>query len=473
MKIDLNDPRITAFALGELKGNDAIEIARAVRMDARVRNAVDEARETASLLMESLGGNKTFMLTPEQRRAVRRAGPSPATADLPSAKVPFWRHPAIAGISVAAAVALALYLVGGRPGGGAGKGGSDDLAEWDWEQVDMDSLTVPAVVDPSRMNGTPDDGSTPGAQGGIQSVSSAISDDTTSFRREVEQRVEGMKREDILSATQLPELENGSAQPWRNVVSGEPMNVPLAAGATSWPWLKRSIEELKTLPPQRAVRIEEMVNHFRYKKASMVSAAGLAADMELCHTPWNPATVLLAVHLNADSNAGAADAAAALELEPDRVKRVRLIGYARMDRAAADASGAAPAGPSRMSRSHGNYVLYELELDDAVAATDHGAIATLTLGQRGKVEGSARLPIGRVASWIHASADMRFASTVAACGMLLANSPSMGELDSERLVTLVGILETQDSTMLGGDRRGALKLMREAARLMGVDAGRE
>ncbi len=63
MKIDLNDPRITAFALGELQGNDAIEIARAVRTDARVCAAVDEVRETSSMLMETLGGNENHLLT--------------------------------------------------------------------------------------------------------------------------------------------------------------------------------------------------------------------------------------------------------------------------------------------------------------------------------------------------------------------------------------------------------------------------
>jgi len=50
MKIDINDPRITAFALGELQGPDAVEIARAVHSDSRIRTAVDEVRETSFVL---------------------------------------------------------------------------------------------------------------------------------------------------------------------------------------------------------------------------------------------------------------------------------------------------------------------------------------------------------------------------------------------------------------------------------------
>ena len=74
MKIDINDPRITAFALGELTGSEAAEIARAMRTDSGIRAAVDEVRETASLLHETLGGGKVQLLTAAQRAAVRSAG---------------------------------------------------------------------------------------------------------------------------------------------------------------------------------------------------------------------------------------------------------------------------------------------------------------------------------------------------------------------------------------------------------------
>lgn len=457
MKIDLNDPRITAFALGELKGNDAIEIARAVRTDTRVRAAVDEVRDTSCMLMETLGGNETHLLTSEQRDAVRGAGSSSVITDISSAKQSFWTNPAVAGIGVAAAVALTLYIVAGRSGSGSGPGGDDLPAKWDWAQVDMDSLMAPAVSD------VPGDvGSTNGAKENAHAVSAAISDDTHSFRKEVKQRIESMKEEQIESAASLPELEDSSKQRWQNITGDHPLNVPLASGAASWPWIVRSIEEQKKLPPQRAVRIEEMVNHFRYKKPTMISGGGLVADMEICRTPWNPTTVLLAVHVSADSASQSVNAPAILSINATRVQRVRLMGYAQPKNTPTnDRVGR----PSHASRSHGNYVIYELEMRENEGSINNGAIATLSLG---KGANTAQLPVGRISGWIHASADLRFASAVSACGMLLNGSQAAGELDAKRLLSLVDIIEKQDLTALGGERRGALKIIRQAAGL--VDA---
>lgn len=452
MKIDINDPRITAFALGELSGSDAIEIARAVRADARVRAAVDEARETSCLLRGTLGGGEVHLLTPDQREAVRSAGSRAAITDIASARVPFWKNPAVAGLGVAAAVALAVYIVGGRTGTGSGGGMDDPPAKWDWAQVDLGSLTAPVVGDASGHPGvgTPD--------GSGHAVSAAVRDDTTSFREEVKRRIAAMPASEIESGAGLPQLEGNSGPGWSSVAADQRLKVPMATGATSWPWIVRSIRDQKKLPPRRAVRIEEMVNHFRYKKPTMTRGGGLVADMEICHTPWNPVTALLAVHVQADSVSAPADAAAAaLSLNPERVRRVRLIGYARSKNGGpADGWG----GPSRLSRSHGNYVIYELEMIERDGALQAGAIATLTLGLG---DAATSLPVGRVADWMHASADLRFASAISACGLLLNDALLSGQLDTKGLLSLVDSIEERDSTVLGGGRRGALEIMRQAA----------
>ena len=110
-------------------------------------------------------------------------------------------------------------------------------------------------------------------------------------------------------------------------------------------------------------------------------------------------------------------------------------------------------------------MIYELEMRENEGSINNGAIATLSLG---KGANTAQLPVGRISGWIHASSDLRFASTVSACGMLLNGSQTKGELDAKRLLSLVDIIEKQDLTALGGDRRGALKIIRQAAGL--VDA---
>jgi len=469
MKINLNDPRITAFALGELKGQDAVDLARAVRVDGRVRAAVDAARETSSLLLGTLGDGETYMLTATQRDAVRSAAGMADTTNLTVGEprsAAFWKNPAVAGIGVAAVVALTLYIVMGRPAGGDVRSKVADDANtkslWNWSQVDMDDLNAPAVVDRSN-DGQIKQGSEPS-----QAISAAISEDTTSYRKELERRI---KESGLEKAGDLPELEDGG---WQDVSVGHQFHIPLASGAASWPWLKRYIDEQKERPPRQAIRIEEMVNYFHYKSPGMIKGRGLAADMELCTTPWNPHSLLLAINVKALPGVLASDAegaSASLVVNSERIKRMRILGYSpiKSTAVAADDTGQ----PQRqqglamqVSRSRGNYIIYELmPADDVDIDVDSDIpMVTLSLG------GDENLPSGRIVSWIHASADLRFASMVTASGMLLAGTSSASELDTDRLKSLLDLLEKQDGSTFDADRRDALKIIRQASVIL--DASR-
>ena len=258
MKIDINDPRITAFALGELKGDDAIEIARAVQSDERIREAVDEVRDTSFVILKSLGGGEASMLTSAQRVAIRRAGP--VITDIASARDSVWKKPLLAGVGVAAAIALALYMVGDRPviHDMDHTADADVKAGWDWSQVDLQDLTAPAEW---GENEAPPENHVSEA---THAVAAAVRDDTASYRKEVEKRISqsGLK----LASEQPGSQEND----WMDVNSALRLDVPMASGAVSWPWLRRYIEEKRALPPRQSVRVEEMVNHFQYKTPDMV-----------------------------------------------------------------------------------------------------------------------------------------------------------------------------------------------------------
>ncbi|BDS06388.1 hypothetical protein NT6N_14280 [Oceaniferula spumae] len=458
MKIDVNDPRITAFALGELTGADATEIARAMRTDPRIRSAVDEVRDTASLLHDTLGGGKTHLLTADQRAAVRSAGEGPKITDIASAKVPFWKQPAVAGIGVAAAVALGIFLTN-RPSGDASSSAVTDNQAWDWSQVDLENLTSPSVVnhgDPSipTPNVTNDEVA---SHDSARSVAAAISEDTLSFRKELEKRI---KIQDLSSPVKLPELVDKG---WENIAStsSNTFQVPLTSGAVSWPLLVRYINERNELPPKNAVRIEELVNHFDYKTPSQLKGDGLVADVEICHTPWNPSTMLLAVHVAATSEAGPSPSAS-LAFDSDHVKRVRLLGYAGKISPAGDATAAL----RRVSKSHGNYVIYEVELNPTAAESDAGADAIVTLQLGNKPSQSTTLGESQVSSWLNASPDFRFASTVAATGMLIADTSTPGELSDVRLRSLISVIETKDAGSLPVERSRALEVLKKATGLV-------
>jgi len=449
MKIDMNDPRITAFALGELTGDDAIEIACAVQSDERIREAVDEVRDTSFVLLESLSGGEAPMLTSAQRVAIRRAGP--VITDIASARVSVWKKPLLAGVGVAAAIALALYMVGDRPviHDMDHTADADVKAGWDWSQVDLQDLTAPAEW---RVNeGVAENH----VSESTHAVAAAVRDDTASFRKEVDRRID---QSELKLVSQLPGNQEND---WMEVDTPLRLNVPMATGAASWSWLRRYIDENRALPPRQSVRVEEMVNHFQYKTPDMLTGDTLTGDMEICNTPWNPETSLLAVHIAARPHANLDLEKPTIALNSERVRRVRLLGYAQVK----DALHVRPSAVNAryISKSQGNYVIYELELTGFSGSQE--ALATLGLND------DIRLAKSRLESWRDVSPDMRFASMVAATGMMLASNQSLGDLDANSLQGIVQAVEQQDGATLTAERRDAIELIKQVISIAHESSG--
>jgi hypothetical protein len=72
MKPHQEDPRLTAYALGELPIEEAAEVERAIAADPALRETFAETEQIRQDLVEALGGEKE-RLQPRQRDAIRRA----------------------------------------------------------------------------------------------------------------------------------------------------------------------------------------------------------------------------------------------------------------------------------------------------------------------------------------------------------------------------------------------------------------
>src|SRR4051812_45080233 len=73
MTFDASDPRLTAYALGELDDTERAEIEALVAGSAEAHAFVEETRATAQLLTESLRNEPSPGLAPEQRRAIEQS----------------------------------------------------------------------------------------------------------------------------------------------------------------------------------------------------------------------------------------------------------------------------------------------------------------------------------------------------------------------------------------------------------------
>src|SRR4051794_7362510 len=72
MTFDANDPRLTAYALGELEGAELAEIEAMLAASPEGRRFVAETRETARLLTAQLHVEPSPGLAPEHHRAIEK-----------------------------------------------------------------------------------------------------------------------------------------------------------------------------------------------------------------------------------------------------------------------------------------------------------------------------------------------------------------------------------------------------------------
>lgn len=106
-----DDPRLTAYALGELSEEEAIEFERMLAEDESLQEAINEIRETAETVRTTLGADFASVLTAEEEELIiANAIESDEEPEPKIVRVPFYRNPAY--MSLAAAIVMLLSLLG-------------------------------------------------------------------------------------------------------------------------------------------------------------------------------------------------------------------------------------------------------------------------------------------------------------------------------------------------------------------------
>jgi hypothetical protein len=246
--------------------------------------------------------------------------------------------------------------------------------------------------------------------------------------------------------------------PFRSVVDQPLSTFPIDIGTASYVAVRRSLHEGR-LPPPEAVRIDEMVNYFSYRYSPPPGKLPFAVHFETAQCPWQTAHRLVRIALKGRENERhgrgpsviARDVTIQIEFNPAEVAAYRLIGCEDRETARRDSdNNDKPAGD--VYAGHAVTALYEIIPANAKETgpiekrplkyqrapekklTEHaqsGELLTLRL--------SYKLPEGRDSRLLEvpakdsgarfgqASADFRFASAVAAFGMVLRNSPHRGQ----------------------------------------------
>jgi Ca-activated chloride channel homolog len=105
MKFDADDPRLTAFALGELDAEEARPIERALAESPSLQREIDQIRAMAGSLQSRLKAEISPRLTPAQREMIAQEPKSVLNSPLIFGRGPRW---IAAGAALAACIALAI-----------------------------------------------------------------------------------------------------------------------------------------------------------------------------------------------------------------------------------------------------------------------------------------------------------------------------------------------------------------------------
>ena len=467
MKLSKDNPLLTAYALGELGAGEAGEVEAAILADVSLRTEVEAIRGLAGELEGELSAEPMPRLSAlERARLEQRAeelGRAERARAVRSGRGLRWAAVAAAVLLAAGAVGMWALL---RPGGPR----ETTIVKNGPKPTPPDPGLGPMLV-PTPSPYGPDPVGTPSYvrqndffMPSHPSVGSAL-----------------------LSAWRWPEPTTRSGlddecvdNPWTSAARRPESTFGLNVDDASYRHVRQLIFEESRLPEPSAVRIEEMINHFRYDYTQVSGgevAGPLAVRADLAQCPWSAGHVLLRVAIQAfggtDRAGGgsaevvAGDARVGVTFSPGAIASWRLIGHDGPMSAQIARQGEQIAAGRQVT------ALYELVPAGKAGQAGGAALAAActvsvdyTLPGGGLVWRllvSASGPAGRFED---APDDFRFAATVAGFGMILRNSPYKG-------TCTVGAMLKQARSALGDDRLGRrsefVAVLREATGLLPVE----
>ena len=120
-------------------------------------------------------------------------------------------------------------------------------------------------------------------------------------------------------------------RPFVSVMSRPRSSVPLVVNSPSYLDIRRSINA-GLLPPRESVRIEGMINHFLYEYPQPNAGESFSLNLDVVTCPWEPTHRLVRIGLKGNQDVAVrADSRIEVEFNSRRVASYRLIGYDRQE----------------------------------------------------------------------------------------------------------------------------------------------
>jgi hypothetical protein len=381
MNLHPEDPRITAYVLGELDTHDAEAVEHAAAADPAIRQKIIEAQDIQRFLRERLTP-PTNQLHPHQRNQIRRtASLAPHQKKTVLRRFPTWFIPATAAAVIILAAFALIKLPAAKP---------TALAK-----------TSPTPLPPAtEILKAPAPPNLPPAP-----VQASI------------------KNPGFLSASDFPALD-----------------LPILPGQANLSSLTRPIRDAGRLPPHDAVRLEEILNSFPLRLSGTSAIArsspgnwhpdkrdgGISAHLatlstEMIACPWKPSATLLLISARANSQKNC-NLKITFHPNAENVFRYRVLGFnPGKDKAPQET-------PTQLTAD--SYTTLAIEIESSKPAADLGSLEW-------SADGNAAPPISlQHKPAAEPSDDARFAALVCTYAQWLAGEQT-GIIDKQILSALV------------------------------------
>ncbi|MGZ5005011.1 MAG: YfbK domain-containing protein [Chthoniobacterales bacterium] len=404
MSMNLDDPNLTAYALGELTEAERKAIETAMADSPETQAFVRQTQETAQLLRT------------EFQNDLRDAARKPLNImPLPMPRS-FWSDARWLSIGVAALLAIAAII------------GAVILST----RVEPDSRPD-KLAKLSRGNADSD------------------------VQMEVEEVPE-------TSQENVGVADASGENPFLPTATNPVSRLSFHVGRESYESVRRSISN-GTKPPRESVRLEQLINYFSYDYSAPLPDDSFSINLAAAGCPWQSEHRIVRVAVKArEMTAGdqgrteiARGAQLMVNFSPASVTSYRLLGFE-------DQTSAGPRGGDTVGAGQTLTVLYEV----VPAGTESQVpLVSVSLSyyspaadRKFVMQDSAVEDHG--ADFERAPADLKFAAAVAEFGMILRDSPHKGN------GTLAAVLDWSNESKgrdTAGDRAGFIELVRKAQTL--------
>src|SRR5947208_1786574 len=294
--MNIDDPRLTAFALGELDEPERSTVARVITESPEAQRFVDETRELASAL------KKEF--------AAELKTEKPVSANLIDIRDDPWLWSIARPLAIAAVIAVCALITGvaifstqHQKEIATARLPAAHPVEAEVESVGEPSSPVLAQTTPPAEPEFHEDASAPAKwarQFGIKAPSAGpLAKGKPGSSRSVDIAQQSYARRDL--ATYCPDFNTAAydhivENPFLDASSNPLSTFSIDVDTASYSNIRRFINE-GSLPPKDAVRVEEMINYFIYDYSQPADEKPFAVHVDLASCPWEPSHRLVRIGL--------------------------------------------------------------------------------------------------------------------------------------------------------------------------------